>query len=127
MLLRCNILVRLSVAAVLFVGLANLANAGDPAYLAAVEDMPLPAGFVEDTAAGVAFDKPEGRLVEAVARGSGPVAHVTAFYGDTLPALGWHAVGAPSAQTWRREGETVRLMISEAGPTVTLRFNFAPQ
>ncbi len=127
MILHCNILMRLSAAAIVLAGLAGAAIAAEPAYLAAVEDMPLPAGLVEDAAAGMAFDKPEGRIVEAVVRGAGSVPQVVAFYRNTLPALGWHAVGEPAALTWRREGETVRIALSEADSTVTLRFNFAPQ
>jgi hypothetical protein len=60
----------------------------DAAYFAAVEDLPLPPGFVEQET-GTAFDSAEGRLVLAYAEGELSGLAVRDFYYDTLPQLGW--------------------------------------
>ena len=46
-------------------------------FLADVDDLPLAPGLVEDTGARVAFDKPEGRIVQAFARGRASAAGAT--------------------------------------------------
>jgi hypothetical protein len=127
MFLRCNILLRSAAAGLLAIGFGGVAVAAEPAYLREVSDIPLPAGLVEDAAAGVAFDKPGGRIVEAVARGDGAAGPVVAFYRAALPQLGWRPVGAADALSWRREGESLRLEVAEAGPVVTVRFYLAPE
>ena len=127
MFLHCNILARCAAVALLLAGLAGSPAAADSAFLQEVADMPLPAGFTEDTAAGMAFDKPEGRIIEAVASGRGAVVDVAGFYRNALPELGWTAVGRPEALAWRREGEMLRIDIAATGPTVTVRFHIAPQ
>ena len=48
--------------------LASQVFAADPEYLTAVADLPMAPGLVEEVGAGISFDKPEGRIVEAVAR-----------------------------------------------------------
>jgi hypothetical protein len=127
MFLHCNIVARRAAILVLVAALAGPAAAAEQAYLREVEDMPLPAGLVEDSAAGVSFDKPEGRIVEAVATGRGTGPQVVAFYRQALPELGWRAVGSPQALSWRREGESLWLEVAESGPIVTVRFHIAPR
>ena len=89
--------------------------------------MPLPAGFSEDRSAGMAFDKPEGRIIEAVARGRGDRAAVVSFYRNALPELGWAAESDAGFLAWRREGEALRLEVTGAGTEVVIRFHIAPQ
>ena len=60
-------------------------------FLDAVDDMPLMAGLTE-TGEGVAFDKPDGRIIRAVATGGVTVDAVRRFYLETLPQLGWSRV-----------------------------------
>jgi hypothetical protein len=94
-----------------------------PAYLADVDDLPLAPGLVEDTEGRIAFDKPEGRIVQAVASGAADPAAVRAFYAETLPALGWQ----PGAeQTWTRGKETLRLNLDTTDGVVVVRFAIAP-
>jgi hypothetical protein len=60
----------------------------DAAYFAAIEDLPLPPGFVElDTGWSIEVD--EGRLTEVRAQGSGDVQSARRFYVQTMPQLGW--------------------------------------
>ena len=128
MLLHCNIVARLVAVAVLTAGLAlpMTAQAADQVYLQEIDDMPLPPGFVEDAGAGVSFDKPEGRIVEAVARGTGSRSTVVEFYRAALPQLGWRVEENSGLQRWRREGETLRLDVAGTPPTITVRFVLAP-
>jgi hypothetical protein len=94
-----------------------------PAYLADVDDLPLAPGLVEDADGRVAFDKPEGRIVQAVASGRTNLAGVRAFYAETLPALGWQ----PGAErTWTRGKETLRLNVDTRDGVVVVRFAIAP-
>lgn len=119
MLLRTN-LFALAISLSLVAGSAS----ADSAYLADIDDLPLAEGLVEDPGARVVFDKPAGRIVEAVA--SGPVAAraVREFYAQTLPALGWQAV---AAGIWGRGGERLKIEIDRAGPPVVVRFAITPQ
>ncbi len=94
-----------------------------PAYLADVDDLPLAPGLVEDEEGRIAFDKPEGRIVQAVASGAVDPVAVRAFYAETLPALGWQ----PRAErTWTRGKETLRLNVNSRDGGVVVRFAIAP-
>ena len=105
-----------------FVGAAAAADKSRD-FVSGLEDLPLMPGLTEVEAGGVVFDKPGGRIVEAVAQGRLPSGKVQAFYADTLPQLGWRAT-APGR--FVRDGE--RLAISTAGDNgqLTVRFSIAP-
>lgn len=92
-------------------------------FVGGLEDLPLMDGLSEDRAAGLVFDKPDGRLVDAYA--SGPVAAeaVAAFYRDTLPQLGWRSLGP---LVFEREGERLSIEIEGAAGDVLVRFHLAP-
>jgi len=114
---------------VLFAGpLATGVRAADPEYLAAVADLPLPPGLVEDVGAGISFDKPEGRIVEALARGAVAKTDVAAFYRAALPGLGWKPLADDRAGShWQRGGEILRVDIVDAGDPLLVRFSIAPR
>ena len=63
-------------------------------YIADVADLPLMDGLREVAQAGMAFDKPSGRIVEAYAHGAVMIQAVRRFYRETLPQLGWRTLGA---------------------------------
>ena len=111
-----------------FAGLLLLAAARDGAaenaFLGQVEDLPLMPGLVEVADAGVAFDKPAGRIVEAYAGGRVSPQAVLAFYRETLPQLGWRPVGPGS---YRRGGEVLRLTATAAAGGATVHFSLAPE
>ena len=105
-------------------GIPGSARAQNVGYVANVEDLPLMPGLSEIAGAGLVFDKPEGRIVEAYARGSLTPEAVLAFYRRSLPPLGWEALGGGR---FRREGEALDLeFVSEAAPLV-LRFSLRPE
>jgi hypothetical protein len=98
--------------------------AADTAFLAGVEDLPLMPGLAEIEGAATVFDAPQGRIVETFAAGAVSADEIRAFYGQTLPQLGWIAAGPTE---FRREGERLTLEITAAASTTTVRFTLAPQ
>ena len=97
---------------------------GHVAYLAAVADLPLMPGLAELPRAGLVFDQPSGRIVEAYAQGPVSRAAVTRFYLDTLPNLGWRA---KAEALFQREGEELRLDIAGDDGALIVRFTLQPQ
>jgi hypothetical protein len=97
---------------------------GHGAYLAAVSDLPLMPGLTELPKAGLVFDQPSGRIVEAYAEGAVGRAAVKAFYLDTLPNLGWRA---KAESLFQRDGEELRLDISGDDGALVVRFTLQPQ
>ena len=104
-------------------------------FLEAVEDLPLAPGLVEDREAAMVFDKPGGRIVEARASGRRSPSAVAAFYGETLPQLGWAL--EPDGGTRQAEGtvllrftraqELLSLVIGERNGEVIVRFAITPR
>lgn len=92
-------------------------------YLPGFEDVPVMPGLAGVDGAGLVFDSPSGRIVEAYAVGSVARAKVVRFYGETLASLGWQPLGQ---QRFAREGEV--LSIDTFGPDgeLTVRFTLAP-
>ena len=104
-------------------GALALAQDGSGGFVGGIDDLPLMAGLVEDSAAGLVFDKPEGRIVEAVAAGPLERAAVEAFYAATLAELGWRPSGDGA---YRREGEVLRITVSGEDGAVTVHFSLTP-
>ncbi len=99
------------------------ASGAKGSFLAGLDDLPLTPGLREIKDAGVVFDKPEGRIVEAYAEGEVSVAKVRSFYAATLPQLGWRAEGPGR---YRREGEVLSIGFRAAGKGLTVRFFLSP-
>jgi len=93
-------------------------------FVAGTEDVPLMPGLVPIEGASLVFDKPEGRIVEAQARGALARANVRDFYGAALPQLGWSEAGS---NAWRREGEVLRLDFRGRDGDLTVGFTLSPQ
>ncbi len=95
-------------------------------FVDGIEDLPLMSGLAETEGGSLIFDSAAGRVVEAYAVGAVDAAEVTAFYGRSLPQLGWTQVGPTM---FRREGEILVIeYIDEAagsGP-LTVRFAVSP-
>lgn len=104
---------------------ANAAD--DTVFLEGIDDVPVMQGLDEDTDAGVVFDKPSGRIVEAVAAGKVPAARVTEFYEQTLPELGWTRLKAKGAgPTFQRDDEQLDLRISRKDGLTVIHFSLTP-
>ena len=82
-------------------------------FVAGVDDLPLMPGLQGLPGDGTVFDAPGGRVVEAWAEGSTSRDAVLAFYGSTLPQLGWTPL---EPGLYRREGEALRLEFPGNGP-----------
>jgi len=103
---------------------ATLAAANGATFVAGVEDLPLMPGLAEVSGAGVVFDKPGGRIVEAYAEGAVGRAEVIGFYRQTLPQLGWAAAGETA---YRREGERLEIVILGGDGDLVVRFTLQPE
>src|SRR5258706_12454213 len=88
-------------------------------YVAGVEDLPLMPGLVEQEGGGLVFDKPEGRIVEALASGPGRAQAVAEYYAKVLPQLGWQRTPDGS---YTREAERLSIAAREDGSRVTVQF-----
>ena len=93
-------------------------------FIAGIEDLPLMDGLLEDRGAGLIFDKPDGRLVEAYAFGHSSEAEIARFYQSTLPELGWHSA-APLI--FEREGERLKIMLEPESEGISVHFLLTPQ
>jgi hypothetical protein len=93
-------------------------------FVAGTEDVPLMPGLEPVEGASLVFDKPEGRIVEAQARGKLARATVRDFYSAALPQLGWSEAGS---NAWRREGELLRLDFRGRDGDLTVGFTLSPQ
>lgn len=107
-------------------GVPGTAQAQNVGFIADVEDLPLMPGLSEIAGAGLVFDKPEGRIVEAYARGSLTPEAVLAFYRRSLPQLGWVAAGSTA---YHREGERLDLEVlgRDTAGTLVVRFSLSPE
>lgn len=101
---------------------APLAWAGG--FVPGVEDLPLAPELTAIDSESLSFDTPQGRIVVAAAQGTIKRAQALAFYAAALPQLGWERL---SDTHWRRDGEELRLDLTEErrGP-LTLRFSLQP-
>lgn len=93
-------------------------------YVDRIADLPLMDGLAEVQDAGVSFDKPSGRIVEAFAHGDLAAADVRGFYRRTLPQLGWTRLGR---DTYAREGEQLTLDYLGHRGDLTVRFTLQPR
>jgi hypothetical protein len=105
--------------------LPDVARAGeDAAYVSGIQDLPLMPGLAEVQDAGVVFDKPSGRIVEAYAEGAVSKAAVVQFYLNTLPQLGWRA---KAESLYAREGENLGLNFLGGDGALIVRFTLQPE
>ena len=89
-------------------------------FLAAIEDVPLPAGLVEQPEPLV-FESDQGRVVRTSAAGNVGKAEIEAFYGQTLPALGWKLAEDGG---YVRDNERLKLRILQPASMTPVRVDF---
>ena len=92
-------------------------------FVAGVEDLPLMPGLTEDREAGLVFDKPDGRIVEAYAFGTLETSAVIGFYEAALLELGWASVGKLA---FLREGEMLRIDLTQGDDGLVAHFVLSP-
>jgi hypothetical protein len=98
--------------------------ADPPGFLAGTEDVPLMPGLHNEPNTLVVFDKPQGRIVEAEARGKVTRAAVEKFYAASLPELGWKADGPDG---WQRDEEELRIDFKGHDGDLRVAFSLAPR
>jgi hypothetical protein len=87
------------------------AQAQEVHFFSGLSDIPLMQGLDELPEQGVHFDKPDGRVVEAVAlMDSLTEQGVSAYYLNALPQFGWARI---AENEYRRQGEKLRLSFEE--------------
>jgi hypothetical protein len=91
-------------------------------FVPGTEDVPLMPGLAP-TEKPVVFDKPQGRIVEAAARGKVTRDGVRRFYKETLPGLGWRE----EAGEWRREAEALRIETKGRDGDLRVEFSLSPR
>lgn len=111
-------------ALVVFLAAAPAVAWAADAFVAGTEDVPLMPELQPVDGSALVFDKPQGRIVEAQAKGPVSRGKVRDFYAATLPQLGWHAAG-PNA--WERDGERLLLDFHGRDGNVTVGFTLSPQ
>jgi hypothetical protein len=109
-------------AVLLILAVACLAAHAD-VFVPGTEDLPLMPGLTAVANSGVVFDKPQGRIVEASARGKVTRDAVRRFYGETLPGLGWVA----DKDGWRRESEELKIDFKGRDGDLTVGFTLTPR
>ena len=96
-------------------------------FLSVVEDLPLMDGLAEVKGSAVIFSTQQGRIVEVLAKSISSDAirreNVLAFYGHTLPQLGWSPV---EASNWVREDERLRLTVIVNDGKLMVQFSLTP-
>ncbi len=121
-----------AVALVAAPSIGNAATGESTVYLEDIADMPLAPGLTEDTNAGLVFDKPDGRIVDAVATGKVARDAVAAFYDGVLPELGWRRVrqGKVNGGTeliYDRDDEQITITIAGDRTRTTVHFEVSPK
>ena len=104
--------------------LTPLTGQGNEAFVAGVTDLPLMPGLEEMPKATLVFDKPDGRLVRAAARGESSQSAVWHFYDETLPQLGWRRLGQGH---YARDGENLHISVELIDSKLTVHFAIAPR
>lgn len=96
--------------------------ADEARFASVMDDLPLMSELVE-IGEGVEFSTSAGRIAEITAEGKVSRADVLAFYGATLPQLGWARVGE---STFVREEESLNLVLEENPAGLRVRFALTP-
>jgi hypothetical protein len=92
-------------------------------FVPGTEDVPLMKELAPVKDSDIVFDKPEGRIIEASARGKVTKAAVRSFYASTLPQLGWKVSG----ESWTRETETLHLDFAGRDGDLWVTFTLLPK
>jgi hypothetical protein len=109
---------------ILLLALLAFGTAQADEFVTGTEDVPLMPGLAMIEGSAHVLDKPEGRIVEAQARGALSRAKVKAFYTSSLPQLGWKKAGNDQ---WRRDAERLKLDFHGEDGHLTVGFTLLPQ
>ncbi len=99
------------------------AFAAETVFVSGFEDLPLMDGLKQSEGAAVAFDSPDGRIVEAYAQSDDAAKQkIMAYYAKTLPQLGWKKQKSDAdSLSFLREEEELSVSVDDGTPA-TVRF-----
>ncbi len=103
--------------------LATVLPAGAQVFFELLEDVPVMPALSPVADAGIVFDAPSGRIVEAYAIGATDRRSVLDFYRATLPQLGWRT---DAGNVFMRESEALKIDFFGPDGEITVRFTVAP-
>jgi len=108
---------------------AQFAAAESGPFVPGTTDVPVMPGLASAESEPLVFDKPGGRIVQAVLSGEVPRQAVLAFYDQTLPQLGWRRT---ADRVFVREGEELRLEFPQQAArqkaaATAVRFTLTPR
>ena len=115
---------RLAAVALLLAAVVAMPVRGEDGFVEGIDDLPLMPGLQNAPDASVAFDALAGRIVVAFAEGAVNMEDVRAFYGATLPQLGWQRT---AQDRWARAGEQLSLDAVVDGNGLVVRFEVTPR
>lgn len=117
--------IRISITVFLGALMLSMASYAADAFFTDLEELPIMSGLAENQAAAVTFETANGRIIEVEASGTVSAAEILAFYGETLPQLGWENVGEG---TFQRDQERLTLKITDVGAgRVLVAFSLSPK
>ncbi len=93
-------------------------------FVSGIADLPLMPGLEEIDGSAMIFSKPQGRIIEVMARGAVTRDAVRAFYDLTLPELGWRRQERGRLQ---RENELLRFDMRDNKNGLVIQFSLTPQ
>ena len=109
----------------ILMGVLLNAPAHAEAFFESIQDLPLMPGLEELSEYTVRFDKPEGRVIEAVAVLNGlNTQDVSFFYQEALPQFGWSRI---ENGVYQRESEILRFHLEGDKSTEFLRITVIPK
>ena len=101
----------------------HMATVASDRFVAGIADLPLISGLYLVNEETVIFEKPAGRLVQAIAKGHRTKEAFWQFYNETLPQLGWRI---DERENFVRDGESLSIKVEERGPQIIVRFTVVP-
>lgn len=114
----------LILSAAIFLAMSNPVHATEQ-FFEAIPDVPLMEGLEEMPGEAVIFDKPQGRIVETLARlDTASKEQVNAWYQETLPQLGW---SEDEENIFEREAEILRLSYEQHEGRTYLKLAVSPR
>ncbi len=97
-------------------------------YSSVITDLPLMPTMKEDPSKIVAFDTPDGRILETTAETTAQLKQVLGYYGQTLPSLGWKLIKG-TYNVYNREKEMLTIEVFQkpgAQGVYLVQFKIAP-
>lgn len=101
-----------------------LCGLASPQFFASLSDVPLMPGLVELSDQGYVFDKPQGRIGESLAYGTGmSPADIRLYYQESLPQFGWKSL---PDNVYVRDGEEIRLEVERSDEQNLVKISIRP-